>query len=84
MKIIDNTMNVPIGSTEAQALVKKISENARFSVDPKTGKIVKKSMFVKAGDLLESLTATRWVVKGLLEADALALIYGAPIMESLF
>lgn len=78
MKIIDNTMNVPIGSTEAQALVKKISENARFSVDPKTGKIVKKSMFVKAGDLLESLTATRWVVKGLLEADALALIYGAP------
>lgn len=64
--------------SETDALLKKIAETGRFTVDPASDKIIKKTLFVKAGDLVASMTAPKWVIKGMLESNALALMYGAP------
>ena len=39
---------------------------------------MKRSLFAKAVDLIAGVSAPRWVIKGMLESDALALMYGAP------
>ena len=50
----------------------------RFEVDEKTGAITKKALFRSAFDLASSVKPASWVVKGFLEADALAVMFGAP------
>jgi len=52
--------------------------DARFDSDLQTGALIKKRLFRSARELIDNVKPAQWVVKGLLERDAMGLLYGPP------